>query len=627
MARPRQLLLRTSILSATLASVCQAQTAPVLGQTSFTPTPQNEDTVGVYDIMNLFGTAITDAESNPEGIAIVGVDTAAGTWEYRAASTGAPNPWVPIGAVSESRALLMEYFPITSPAQIRFTPAADRVGVVPAALTFRAWDRTQGTGSGATPSYFNLDTGTPAAKPGRAVAAPPAAIGGTTAFSTALGALNVTLTAVQDAPRLDAAGSSHLNAEAYGVSSAGTTVVELLATGAGGDPVSDPDAGASTGIIIVGATGSSYGTWEYTTDGSFWNTMTPGVDDANGLLLAVGMDLYSSGSVDTRVRFVPSVPTFSGTLSAALTYRAWDQTNFVGSGNYGNATVNGGGTPYSTAIETVSLVITSASAAAATPVSIPQPTLSGRETIYCAISPGTPEGVTSLRAAVAGAGRAARAFAWDGTTDAFVELPQQPSGGLHAGTGVFLATRVALPIDAAGTRSALPYAITLHPGWNFVGVPLLDNAGTAVTSHPWNHFELYDETGATVTIASDFTDALGTPAGAIDTARPWLWDGASYSQVTTLETGRGYWIKNNTSTIHTLRQVGAPVPPVVRAAAGAAAARSDITDRGTPPRPPGSAAASDAGGGACGLGGAAGIVLAAIALARRRRESSDRLIV
>jgi virginiamycin B lyase len=167
---------------------------------------------------------------------------------------------------------------------------------------------------------------------------------------------------------------------------------------------------------------------------------------------------------------------------------------------------------------------------------------------YTAMCPTTPQGIAALLTRVADLAprRIIRAFTWDATTQRFVELPALPADGLQVHTGVFIASTIGIDVDIAGTASIAPYDIPLHPQWNLVGVPALVDGANLVTTHPLTDFTLYGAGRAAVTGASR-TAAIGTAA--------FWWDGSGYQSVTTLESGRSYWILNNTTQDLTLTRV------------------------------------------------------------------------
>ncbi|MCP4701839.1 MAG: hypothetical protein GY862_34010 [Gammaproteobacteria bacterium] len=119
----------------------------------------------------------------------------------------------------------------------------------------------------------------------------------------------------------------------------GDSVADILATGAGGMPVSDADPGALPGIAIISAD-SDNGNWEYSLDGGTdWNVFIPSENTARLLRAATS----------TRLRFVPNANFHTAFLpQPSIGFRAWDRSggNNGGTGNAGN---NGGGAPFSTA--------------------------------------------------------------------------------------------------------------------------------------------------------------------------------------------------------------------------------------------------------------------------------------
>jgi hypothetical protein len=74
------------------------------------------------------------------------------------------------------------------------------------------------------------------------------------------------------------------------------------------------------------------------------------VSDSNALLLAPDSA--------TRLRYLPN-PGFSGNITSAFTLRAWDQTTGIGglSGEYYDASANGGTTAFSTGTNNVALQV------------------------------------------------------------------------------------------------------------------------------------------------------------------------------------------------------------------------------------------------------------------------------
>ena len=260
-----------------------ANSAPVLSNagllqlTEITEDDLNNDGNSVAEILGSDTTVdpITDADGNPEGIAITGL-TGNGTWQY---DTG--NGWTDVGSVSETNALLLG-----ESDRLRYVPDGER-GETPTIL-FQAWDQSDGGVAGT-----KVDS---------------SVSGGTTAFSDQVEAATITVSDLNDAPVLDnAEGNLLTTIQENDFNSPGDTIAHIIASS-----VTDADADAVEGIAIFSApTGN--GTWEYLLDGeTTWIEF--GTLSANSALLL---------SADAQVRFVPN-PNFNGT--AFFSYRAWDQT-------------------------------------------------------------------------------------------------------------------------------------------------------------------------------------------------------------------------------------------------------------------------------------------------------------
>ncbi|MBM4090676.1 MAG: DUF4347 domain-containing protein [Planctomycetes bacterium] len=167
-------------------------------------------------------------------------------------------------------------------------------------------------------------------------------------------AIIINVTSVNDAPTLvDTAVSLNSVGENDGVPSGavGTLVSQLanLSPPAGGqDNVTDPDNSPQTGIALVGADATN-GTWWFTTDGGSNWTVLGAVGNSSARLLAA--------NATTRVYFQPS-GTFSGTIAAALTFRAWDRTAGTNGQAGVDTTINGGVTAFSASTDTAELVVT-----------------------------------------------------------------------------------------------------------------------------------------------------------------------------------------------------------------------------------------------------------------------------
>ncbi|MEX2558820.1 MAG: Ig-like domain-containing protein [Pirellulales bacterium] len=161
--------------------------------------------------------------------------------------------------------------------------------------------------------------------------------------------IDIIVDPVQDAPVLDASGTpafASIFEDMTVATNNGSTVSAMLASGAGGDPISDVDAGALEGIAIVGITGTSNGLWQYSLNaGSSWTTLTS-ASLSNARLLRPS----------DRVRFLPNLH-FNGTV--ALTFHAWDQTSGSpgGTANLSGPGGTGGGSAFSLTGETATLTV------------------------------------------------------------------------------------------------------------------------------------------------------------------------------------------------------------------------------------------------------------------------------
>ena len=157
-------------------TVTAVNDAPVLTSASPALTPITEDeTHNAGDVvLAIVGASITDVDSGAvEGIAITGLSSGNGTWEYDIGSG-----WTAVGAVSDASALLLR-----ATDSLRFVP--DGQNADSATVTYRAWDQTSGTEGTKVDASTN---------------------GGTTAISTATDTASITVTAVNDAPVINSDG-------------------------------------------------------------------------------------------------------------------------------------------------------------------------------------------------------------------------------------------------------------------------------------------------------------------------------------------------------------------------------------------------------------------------------------
>ncbi|WP_346308847.1 tandem-95 repeat protein, partial [Limnohabitans sp.] len=150
----------------------------------------------------------------------------------------------------------------------------------------------------------------------------------------------ITLQVVNDAPVLadTALALSAVGQDAADPSGAVGTLVSSLVGGQ-----SDVDsASAPKGIAITGV--NTYGTLYYSTDGGSTWTAVSGASGTNALLLGADSD--------NRIFFKPNAG-YYGTLSDAVTFRAWDQSSGL-EGSYVSTATTGGSSAFSTATDTIS---------------------------------------------------------------------------------------------------------------------------------------------------------------------------------------------------------------------------------------------------------------------------------
>lgn len=160
-------------------------------------------------------------------------------------------------------------------------------------------------------------------------------------WSVSAATMTLNIAAVNDAPvlTLTAPALTSVNEDAASPVGAIGTLVSALVSG-----ISDLDASAVKGIAITSAN-TSHGTYYYSlNNGSSW-TAFPAVSSAASLLLAADNN--------TRVFFKPAAD-FNGSVSDALTIRAWDQTSGT-AGSTANTTVNGGTTAFSASADSITL--------------------------------------------------------------------------------------------------------------------------------------------------------------------------------------------------------------------------------------------------------------------------------
>ncbi|MBS0155651.1 MAG: cadherin domain-containing protein, partial [Nitrospira sp.] len=202
--------------------------APVLADTALSLTVLEDagaPSGAVGSVVSAFTGGISDVDSGAaKGLAITGSNETTGTWYY---TTNGGTTWTVVGTVSNTAALLLADNANT---RLYFAPNANYSGTSLAVLTVRAWDQTSGTAGTKVTTASN---------------------GGTTAFSSATDTIDVSVTAVNDAPT--------------GLLLITGTVTEDHMLTADTSSIADAD-GLGTfsyqwnrnGVAIVGATSSTY---------------------------------------------------------------------------------------------------------------------------------------------------------------------------------------------------------------------------------------------------------------------------------------------------------------------------------------------------------------------------------
>lgn len=248
-------------------------------------------------VSTLLGNNVTDANAGAlKGLAITAIDNTKGSWQY---TINGGTTWYKVPSTLDNSALLLR-----STDALRFYPKQGIIGI--SSMVFRAWDQTSGK------------TGTVASMAG--------GIGGNTSFSA-----DQVFARVQvgnTAPVLNTTNLFTLNPFTNGsTSNPGTLVSALLGT-----TVFDADLNSKRGIAIIGLTGTTTGTWQFSTNGGIsWKSV--GTISNSSALLLRSQDL---------IRYVPK-STFHGRVS--LQFRAWDQMSGV-VGTLVNLTATQTTTPY-----------------------------------------------------------------------------------------------------------------------------------------------------------------------------------------------------------------------------------------------------------------------------------------
>jgi methionine-rich copper-binding protein CopC len=172
--------------------------------------------------------------------------------------------------------------------------------------------------------------------------------GASPALTSAEATISINVNGINDAPVLDNSGNMSLNAineDVANASNNGTLVSDIIAS-AGGDRITDIDAGALEGLAVTSVDNTN-GTWQFSIDnGTNW-TPFGSPSQTTARLLA--------SNATTRIRFVPNA-NFNGTVDPGITFRAWDQTSGTNGGTADTST-NGGTSAFSIMTETASITV------------------------------------------------------------------------------------------------------------------------------------------------------------------------------------------------------------------------------------------------------------------------------
>ena len=156
----------------------------------------------------------------------------------------------------------------------------------------------------------------------------------------------------------------------------------------------------------------------------------------------------------------------------------------------------------------------------------------GDETNYISLALSSLQGVErALEFATNNPTTVIKIGAWDASQQQFVTLPQTPSGGLLPTQGIFFAARNEVSLDLSGYAVFPPYRILLQPGWNFIGIPVMND----LESVEFSDLVVRDELDIV---------ASGVDAEALIGSAAYQWNGTDYQLTSTLLAGKAYWIFN-----------------------------------------------------------------------------------
>lgn len=269
-------------------------------------------------VAEMVGGTVTDADPGATlAVAIYQTAGSFGLWQY---SLDAGASWSNMPAVSTTSALLLQ-----SSNMLRYVP-----------------DGSQG--DTATVSYYACDqSGDTAGLEGTAVnlSAYPYHLSGQ--FSQYTDTATLAVASVNDAPVLNASGNARLSDMAEDAYTSGNLVSELVASVLPLNMITDRDPGDPKGIAVVGLDNTA-GSWQYNVNGFSWSPF--------GLVSETSARLLEPGA---RIRLVPILD-FSGAITSAITFRAWDGSSGI-NGGLADTSSAGGISAFSAATETASINI------------------------------------------------------------------------------------------------------------------------------------------------------------------------------------------------------------------------------------------------------------------------------
>jgi hypothetical protein len=362
-----------------------------------------EDTAGNLDFSAL---TLSDADDDP---LVLRVTVSAGTLSTPAASSGLTTALISSTelTLSGSVANLNTYLDTAS--NLQYTGAVNSSGSAAATVTLKADDDT---------------------------------------VETTLGTVSIDITAVNDAPVLDAtetptlgtilrnagdddgSGAEPDDDALNNTNNPGVSVASLVVDAS----VTDVD-GSAIEAIAVTAADNTNGVWQYSLDnGGSWNVFSGTTGASVNLTTAARLlDGTLSGGTTHKIRFVPDI-NYDG--SAAITFRAWDKSAGT-AGDTSDASTTGGSSAFSATSDT-----------AAT-------TVSGGNTLP--VLSGVPASQTFTEDTSGNLNLGAVAFS-DPDSDVLtltLTLSAGSFGTLGSGTGITAAVVSATEVTLTGTASAL----------------------------------------------------------------------------------------------------------------------------------------------------------------------------